>query len=131
MPVIETVLIYAVIPLAVCLLFAVLTLVPGRGRDKTVYRPGQPWEHDPVWYEPHPDAAGVPAASHGASHEDVASGRGRLGSGARRPGPGEVAAALTIGERPHVNHSFDGAPGADDSSAGPRRTAAGGARGTW
>ncbi len=107
MSVIETVLIYGVIPLAVFLAFAVATLVPGRGKEKTSYRPGQPWEHEPVWYEPHPEAAGV----HGGGHEDV------HGDG-HRPGLGATAAALAIGERPH-------------EPAAPRRTAAGGARGTW
>ncbi|SDY05785.1 hypothetical protein SAMN05661080_02182 [Modestobacter sp. DSM 44400] len=107
MPVIETVLIYGVIPLAVFLVFAVLTLLPGRGRDKTNYRPGQPWEHEAVWYEPHPAAGG---------HGDVEVDHGR-------PGLGATAAALAIGEHPHE-------PGSADD-LGPRRTAAGGARGTW
>jgi hypothetical protein len=109
MPWIETVLIYGAIPLAVFLLFAVLTLVPGHGKDKTRYRPGQPWDHEPVWYEPHPDTAGV----HGGGHADADAGHGR-------PGVGATAAALAIGERPH-----------EADTEGPRRTAAGGARGTW
>ncbi|OMQ13882.1 hypothetical protein A7K94_0220505, partial [Modestobacter sp. VKM Ac-2676] len=54
MPWYETVLIFAVIPLVIVLLFALATLIPGRGKDRTRYRPGQPWEHEPVWYEPHP-----------------------------------------------------------------------------
>ncbi|GAB3348595.1 aa3-type cytochrome oxidase subunit CtaJ [Modestobacter lapidis] len=106
MPVIETVLIYGVIPLAIFLVFAALTLLPGRGKDKTRYRPGQPWEHEAVWYEPHPEAAGVHAGGHGDEHAD--------GSG--RPGLG--ATARSIGGQPH-------------ELAAPRRTAAGGARGTW
>jgi hypothetical protein len=115
MPWIETVLIYGAIPLAVFLLFAVLTLLPGHGKDKTRYRPGQPWDHAPVWYEPHPDTAGVHGGGHGDGHGDGDAGHGRLGVGA-------TAAALAIGEHPHQ---------ADPDSAGPRRTAAGGARGTW
>ena len=111
MSVIETVLIYGVIPLVVFLAFADLTLVPGRGKDKTRYRPGQAWEHEPVWYEPHPEAPGVHGGGHGDEHGDGAP----LGS---RPGLGATAAALTIGEHPHA-------------PAAPRRTAAGGARGTW
>ena len=47
MPVTETVLIYGVIPLAVFLLLAVVTLLPGRGKEKTKYRPGQPWDAAP------------------------------------------------------------------------------------
>jgi hypothetical protein len=105
MPVIETVLIYGVIPLAVFAVLAALTLLPGRGKEKTRYRPGQPWTAAPVWYEPHPDAA------HGSDH----------GTDHFEPGTGATLAALTIGEHPHQAHE-------DDAH---RRTAAGGARGTW
>jgi hypothetical protein len=111
MPVIETVLIYGVIPLAVFVVLAVLTLIPGRGKEKTKYRPGQPWTAAPVWFEPHPDAAGV----HGGHDEDA-----HL-DGHARPGLGATAAALAIGQRPHQ-------PSAPETA---RRTAAGGARGTW
>ena len=107
MSVIETVLVYGVIPLAVFLALAVATLIPGRGKDKTRYRPGQPWEHEPVWYEPHPEASGV----HAGGHDDHAD------AGHGRPSLGATAAALTIGEHPH--------------EPATRRTAAGGARGTW
>ncbi|MEU2350086.1 hypothetical protein [Modestobacter sp. NPDC049651] len=107
----ETVLIYAGIPLLLFLLLAAWTLLPHRNRDKTVYRPGQPWQHEAIWYEPHPDAAGV----HGAGSPAVAGGHGEL-----EEHPGAVAAALALGERPH-----------EAEPAGPRRTAAGGARGTW
>jgi len=113
MSVIETVLIYGVIPLAVFVVLAVVTLLPGRGRDRTTYRPGQPWTAQPVWYEPHPGASGV---GHGSdAHADVHA----------APGLGATAAALAIGEHPHEPHS-----GLVDHDA-PRRTAAGGARGTW
>ena len=112
MPVMETVLIYGVIPLAVFVILAVLTLLPGRGKEKTKYRPGQPWTQAPIWWEPHPDLVG----GHGDdSHADPhADGHGR-------PGLGATAAALAIGQHPH---------GAAETDA-HRRTAAGGARGTW
>jgi hypothetical protein len=87
---------------------AVLTLLPGRGKERTKYRPGQPWTAQPVWYEPHPGAGG----GHG---EDASA------DGHHTPSLGATAAALTIGERPHEPSSADA----------PRRTAAGGARGTW
>ena len=106
MSVIETVLIYGVIPLAVFLLLAAATLLPGRGKDQTKYRPGQPWDHDPVWYEPHPDLVG----GHGDEHADDH----------HTPGLGATAAALAIGEHPHAREPEV-----------PRRSAAGGARGTW
>jgi hypothetical protein len=110
MPVIETVLIYGVIPLAVFLIFAALTLLPGRGKDRTKYRPGQPWSYAPVWFEPHPDTPGV------GGHGDDAHGDAH-----HAPGLGATTAALTLGEHPQES---------PDSDA-PRRTAAGGARGTW
>jgi hypothetical protein len=111
MPVTETVLIYGVIPLAVFLLFAALTLLPGRGKDRTKYRPGQPWTAETVWYEPHPDTHGV-AGGHGdEAHGDHLA----------APRLGATAAALTIGENPHEPQQADA----------HRRTAAGGARGTW
>jgi hypothetical protein len=107
MSVTETVLIYGVIPLAVFLAFAAATLLPGRGKEHPKYKPGQPWTAEPIWWEPHPDAA------HGAEseHHDEHSG----------PGLGATAAALAIGEHPHDLQASDGL----------RRTAAGGARGTW
>jgi hypothetical protein len=109
MPWYETVLIYGVIPLAVFLLLAVATLLPGRGKDRTRYRPGQPWEHETVWYEPHPGVPGVPGG-HGGHGDDHGDSHG--------PGLGATAAALTIGEHPRETDAH-------------RRTAAGGARGTW
>jgi hypothetical protein len=54
--VVETILVFAGIPLAIIVLLALLTL---RGGRKPVrYKPGQPWEHAPVWFEPHPEATG-------------------------------------------------------------------------
>jgi len=120
MPVIETVLIYGVIPLAVFVILAVLTLLPGRGRDRTKYRPGQPWTAPAVWYEPHPGASGV-VGGHGSDAH---------GEGQHAPGLGATAAALAIGEHPHEPHHGIGDHGFADHDA-PRRTAAGGARGTW
>jgi hypothetical protein len=110
MSVIETVLIYGVIPLAVFLVLAVLTLLPGRGKDRTKYRPGQAWTTPPIWWEPHPDTTGGHGTeSHGAESHGDGYGAPRLGA---------TAAALAIGERPHEPEAH-------------RRTAAGGARGTW
>jgi hypothetical protein len=111
MPVTETVLIYGVIPLAVFLILAALTLLPGRGKEKTKYRPGQPWTAPTVWFEPHPDARGVVGGHGEDDHAD----------GHRAPSLGATAAALAIGERPHDQ----------EPSEAPRRSAAGGARGTW
>jgi hypothetical protein len=68
----ESILVFAGIPLAIFLLLALLIFAPG-GRKRPRYRPGQPWEHAPVWYEPHPKAT----ADHGGSTAHAA-----LGSGA-------------------------------------------------
>jgi hypothetical protein len=96
----ETLLVYVAAPLAVILVLALLTLVPGR-QKRARYRPGQPWEHAPVWYEPHPENG---EADHGDGHGD---GHAALGAGG--------ATALTAG------------PSAAPAAGGPR----GGARGTW
>src|ERR1700709_1144139 len=103
MSVTETVLIYGVIPLAVFLAFAAATLLPGRGKERTKYRPGQPWTAQPIWYEPHPDARGV------VGGQDADAPRG----GPAAPGLGATAAALAIGAPPH----------APTPSEAPRRTA--------
>lgn len=86
MTVVETILVYAVIPLAIVGLFALLTLVPGRTK-KARYKPGQPWTYPPVWWEPHPsgsghDGAHAIEAGHGATAHGAAATSGPLG-GAR------------------------------------------------
>ena len=53
MTVAETILVFAGVPLLIILVMAALIFLPG-GRKRPRYRSGQPWEHAPVWYEPHP-----------------------------------------------------------------------------
>jgi hypothetical protein len=101
-PVAETLLIYLVIPAAVFLLLAALVFVPG-GRRRPRWKSGQPWPHDPVWYEPHPEAVGQGSGGHGGGHAAV---------------EGDSHPALSAGGE---------APAAAAASAGPL----GGARGTW
>jgi hypothetical protein len=60
----ETILVFVGAPLAIFLLLAALIFLPG-GRKRPRYRPGQPWEHAPVWYEPHPLASGGHGGSNG------------------------------------------------------------------
>ena len=87
--VVETLLVYVGAPLAVIVVLALLTLVPGR-QKRARYRPGQPWEHAPVWYEPHPEGG-----SHDAGHGD---GHAALGAGgATALGAGSPAAAPAVG----------------------------------
>ncbi len=110
MNVAETILVFVGAPLAVVVLLALLIFLPG-GRKRTRYKSGQPWEHAPVWYEPHPDG---PAGGHGETQAIGSSlygeptgdgGRAALGAGASH---GATAPARPV-------------------NAGPL----GGARGTW
>ena len=54
MNVAETILVFVGVPLAVVAVLALLIFLPG-GRQRPRYKSGQPWPHEPVWYEPHPD----------------------------------------------------------------------------
>ena len=108
MTVVETILVFAAIPLAIVLVMALLIFVPG-GRKRVRYKSGQPWDHEPVWYEPHPVDGS--AAGHGETRA--------IGSS-------------VYGEPTGDEHSVHGssAPGGGVPpalSGGPL----GGARGTW
>ncbi|SSC22256.1 Hypothetical protein KLENKIAIHU_839, partial [Klenkia terrae] len=102
--VVETLLVFVVAPLAVVLLAYGLVLLPAL-KERARYKPGTPWGHAAVWYEPHPEGG-----AHGGGHEEV------------EHTTGAQAAALTIGET--AGHPRD-------TVGNPRRTASGGARGTW
>jgi hypothetical protein len=149
--VVETLLVFVVAPLAVYVFFWALTYLPGgRKRSGVVYKPGQPWDHEPVWYEPQPLNAPTHAAGegdtqavgsslygetasissgHGSSGDGtgvLTSGRGSgYGSGQESGhGRGTVGSSIIAGTRGATAASADGpapAPG------GPL----GGARGTW
>jgi len=60
--VVETVLIYAVIPLAI---YGVVALVTMRDRfaRSPRYRPGQPWEYPAVWWTANPAGVGAQASA--------------------------------------------------------------------
>ena len=110
MNVAETILVFAGAPLALIAVLALLIFVPAARHRRPRYKPGQPWDHAPVWYEPHPDHA--PVAGHGG--ETLAIGSSVHGEPHGDDGHGP--SALTTGgavPRP--------------VSAGPL----GGARGTW
>jgi hypothetical protein len=111
--VVETILIFAVIPLAVVLLFALLTLVPGRVR-KARYKPGQAWEYPPVWWEPHP-LHGPAAGNHDGDPKAIGS---------------------SVFQEPHGSghgHELEshGASAASGAPAPVPSGPLGGARGTW
>ena len=115
MNVAETIIVFVGIPLAFVLLLAALIFLPG-GRKRTRYKSGQPWNHAPVWYEPHPEHA--PAAAHGTPGHD---------------GQTKAIGSSVYGEPTESSHgSGDHAHGA--TSSAPRAVSAGplgGARGTW
>ena len=107
MNVAETLLVFVAAPLAVIAVLALLIYLPAGRNRRPRYKPGQPWEHAPIWYEPHPDAA--PVSGHGG--ETIAVGSSLYGE---HHGANEPAASL-------------GATTARAVNAGPL----GGARGTW
>ncbi|PRX48720.1 hypothetical protein B0I33_104538 [Prauserella shujinwangii] len=66
MNIVETILVFVGIPLAiygVCALATLRSKLAGSPR----YRPGQPWEYPPMWWSAHPDGVAQPAAAEGPS----------------------------------------------------------------
>jgi hypothetical protein len=118
--VVETLLVFLAAPLGVYLLLWALTYLPGgRRRQGVQYKPGQPWEHEPVWYEPQPENAPTHAAGQGDTQAVGSSLYGEqaaIGSG-DGVGPGHGGHGATA--------ISAGAP--TPSTVGPL----GGARGTW
>jgi hypothetical protein len=99
----QTVLVFAVIPLAGLALLAVLTFGPGATRSPR-YRVGKPWDYEPVWYIARPDVS-APAGS------------------------AEGRAALAAASRPERAELSSGGPASVlDAETG---TARGGASGEW
>ncbi len=69
MNVAETLLVFVGVPLAIVVVLALLIFLPG-GRKRPRYKSGQPWPHEPVWYEPHPEG---PAGEHGGQTKAIGS----------------------------------------------------------
>lgn len=59
MSVVETILVFVVIPLVITGILALLIWGPGAARAPR-YRPGRDWPFEPVWYAPHPLAVQHP-----------------------------------------------------------------------
>lgn len=78
MTIVETVLVFALIPLAIYGVITLLTLRPKATRIPR-YRPGQEWNYAPVWWSANP--AGLTGGAHRAA-ETPAEGRTAKG-GAR------------------------------------------------
>jgi hypothetical protein len=90
----ETVLVFAVLPLAGLALLAVLTFAPGASRGPR-YRVGKAWEHEPVWYVARPDVDAPAGSAAGRAALAAASGRPELPGGVPAPGPASVLDAST------------------------------------
>ena len=119
MTVVETLLVFVGAPLAVVVLLALLVYLPG-GRKRTRYRPGQPWDHEPVWYEPHPEHS----PAHGAEHA----------LGGAHDGDTAAIGSSVYPERPAIASGVpsEGAHGTASGAPQPVRVGPlGGARGTW
>lgn len=59
MTVVETLLVFAGIPVGVLLVVAVVVLAPTAMNGQSRYRPGRAWGHAPAWWLPDPDAVGT------------------------------------------------------------------------
>ncbi|HWC81344.1 MAG TPA: hypothetical protein VG756_15435 [Pseudonocardiaceae bacterium] len=70
MTVVQTVLVYVVIPAALYGVIALLTLWPKFARSPR-YRSGQEWSYEPVWWTANPAGVG-PHGTHGHAHDDSA-----------------------------------------------------------
>ncbi len=66
MSIVQTVLVYAAIPVGVVAILAVMVFGRGELRQPNRYRPGKPWTFEPVWYLPHPASTQLPAGEHHA-----------------------------------------------------------------
>ena len=123
MNVAEYLLVFAGGPLVIIAALALLIYAPGRNK-RPRYKPGQPWEHPPVWYEPHPEHA--PADGHGETNA--------LGSSFYGERHGEEAAATAADTRMGTMHADPTHGASAHGSTAQRPVAAGplgGARGTW
>jgi hypothetical protein len=113
----ETILVFAGAPLAVIAVLALLIYRPGK-RTRSRYKSGQPWEHEPVWYEPHPEHGPGEHGPAGGGHGETQA----IGSSLYGEPTGEDGHAAGHGASAH------------GASAVSRPVAAGplgGARGTW
>lgn len=85
MSIVQTTLVFAGIPVAFMALMAVL--IYARSTERTPrYRPGGPWQFEPVWYLPHPEHQGPVSSLVAGGHQP---------DGARPALPGRLAEAAT------------------------------------
>ena len=91
----STVLVFVVIPAAILLGVAALTLSGGdRSRPDRRYRPGRPYDFAPIWFLSAPEQVS-------SAHAGTAHGQGELtaGSGAVEPAAGALSIEDTAGKR--------------------------------
>jgi hypothetical protein len=103
----ETVFVFVVLPLAGFGLLALLVYGPAMTRTSR-YRPGRPWEHDPVWYVARPESGAPVPSGTGRAELEAAADRRALPGG---PPAGQQPPASVLDV--------------------PARTARGGASGEW
>jgi hypothetical protein len=137
----ETLLVFVGAPLLVTAVLAAFTLRPDAASRRRRYRPGQPWEHEPVWYGPHADH-GPATAGHGADTAAQPHGRtsalgssvyGEVQGGPAAGGPHLSADDGTAGRRAlgSASSSQEVSPASAGAPLRGRGGPLGGARGTW
>ena len=116
MTVVETVLVFAGIPVGVLLVVAALVLGPSAAKGGSRYRPGRPWGHAPAWWLPDPEAVGGSAS----------------GAAAERASQTRAIAAAATEQAGKAGASLAEAREAGEAEASRRAQAAvGGASGEW
>ncbi|MFI6030475.1 aa3-type cytochrome oxidase subunit CtaJ [Amycolatopsis magusensis] len=78
MNLVETLLVFAAAPLAIYLVVSLWTL-RSKFAGAPRYRPGQPWEHAPIWWSANPEGTGRRAHA-GADEAGDATGTARGGA---------------------------------------------------
>lgn len=91
----QTALIFAGIPLAVVIVFALMIWGPSEMRQPNRYRPGKPWPYRPVWYLPQPTGR---AGTSGATQAITAPSRPAIESREEAPAPTPTAVGGASGE---------------------------------
>jgi hypothetical protein len=125
----ETLLVFVGAPLAVYVLLWAMTYLPGgRRRQGVQYKPGQPWEHEPVWYEPQPESAPTHTAGEG---DTQAVGSSLYGEPAAIGSSSSDGAGARVGARMLPAGSHGATAVSADASAPASVGPLGGARGTW
>jgi len=116
----ETVLVFAVLPLAALGLLALLVFGPGAARSPR-YRVGRSWDYEPVWYVARPDVAAPAGSAEGrAAIAGAATGRALPHSEPDRSASGRRLTGGPVTDQPPAS-VLDA----------PTGTARGGASGEW